>query len=84
LIVYSSTYVFKKGLNMIPHTYADWLRCITVDCGIQLTADYIRERLTELSDPKHPKTAEFTRLYGQPHTQNVLRWFEQAQNERRV
>jgi len=68
---------------MIPHTYADWLRCITVDCRIQLTADYIRERLTEMSDLKHPKTVEFTRLYGQQHTDNVLRWFEQAQNGQR-
>jgi hypothetical protein len=66
---------------MIPHTYADWHRCITVDCGIQLTADYIRERLEGLRNPGHPKTAEFTRLYGPQHTQNVVRWFEQAQKE---
>lgn len=66
---------------MIPHNYADWLRCITVDCGIQLTSTYVAERLHELTDAKHLKTVEFTRLYGQQHTQNVVRWFEQVQNE---
>lgn len=69
---------------MIPHTYADWLRCVTVDCGIKLTSEYIAERLRELSDEKHPKTVEFIRLYGQQHTQNVLCWFEQVQKEANI
>jgi hypothetical protein len=65
---------------MIPHPYTDWSHCITVDCGIQLTMEYIRERLEELRNPGHSKTIEFTSLYIQQHTENVIRWFEQAQN----
>ena len=52
---------------MIPHTYADWLRCITVDCGIQLTSEDIAERLRELAHEKHPKTGAFIRLYSHSH-----------------
>jgi hypothetical protein len=66
---------------MIPLTYAEWLHCITVDCGIKLTNELIAERLAELRDAKSPKTIEFIRLYGLQHTQNVSRWFEQAQKE---
>jgi len=66
---------------MIPQTYPDWLRCITTDCGIRLTPEFIAERLRELSDEKHPKTIEFTRLYGQQHMENVIHWFKKAQTE---
>lgn len=65
----------------LPRSYQDWKRCITVDCGIKLTHEYIEERLRALQDERNAHTAEFIRLYGTAHWQNVMRWFERALNE---
>jgi hypothetical protein len=66
---------------MIPRDYADWRRCIEVDCGLVLSAAYIDERITELSDVAHFRTAQFTRLYGEGHRRRVLEWFARARRE---
>lgn len=63
---------------MIPQTYADWRRCIEVDCGLTLTPSFIAERIEELSDPRRERTAQFVRRYGDAHRQQVLGWFRQA------
>lgn len=63
---------------MIPQTYADWRRCIEVDCGLTLTPQFIAERIDELSDPSRERTAQFVRVYGDAHRQRVLGWFQQA------
>jgi hypothetical protein len=66
---------------MFSSTYQEWLHCITRDCGIELTPSFIERRLAELRDNRHPKTLEFIRLYGERYTQQVIAWFEQAQND---
>jgi hypothetical protein len=63
---------------MIPYTYQDWRHCIQETCKIKLEPNFIRERLLELNDQKHPKTLEFTRHYGEEHTKLVISWFEKA------
>lgn len=64
-----------------PRTYDDWHRCITVDCGIELTSDYVSGRLEALRDPSDRHTAQFVDLYGTEYHAQVLRWFETAAAE---
>ena len=60
---------------MIPETYAQWHRCITVDCGIALTPDFIAQRLAALADTQSQENVRFRRLYGDAHWQRVRTWF---------
>lgn len=64
---------------MIPQTFQEWQRCITVDCGIELNAAYVAERIKILSDAQHQETIKFSARYGEAHTRQVLRWFRQVQ-----
>lgn len=66
---------------MIPDTYAAWRHCIEVDCGIPLTAPYVRERIAALGDPRDFRTEQFQRLYGEAHLARVRGWFAQALTE---
>ena len=68
---------------MIPDTYEEWRHCITVTCGIPLTAAYIEERLRALQSPRDAATARFRKLYGQRQLDLTIRWFEQARAEAR-
>ena len=65
---------------IIPHDYETWHHCITVDCGLELTPDYIQDRITSLQNKKDFRTQQFVRLYGQQHRLNVLSWFQRAQD----
>ena len=64
----------------IPQTYAQWHHCITVECGIPLTRDFIAARLTVWRDADAEETMRFRRLYGDAHWQAVISWFEQAES----
>ena len=64
---------------IIPHNYETWHHCITVDCKIKLTPEFIQERITSLQDDKDFRTEQFIKLYGDQHRQAVLGWFHQAQ-----
>lgn len=64
---------------MLPKTFKEWQHCITVDCGIELNAAYVTERIKILSDLQHKETPKFTKHYGEAHTKQVLRWFQEAQ-----
>jgi len=66
---------------MIPRTYAQWQHCITQECGIPLTADFVAQRLAVWRDSQTQETQHFRRLYGDAHWQAVIGWFEQAQRE---
>lgn len=63
---------------MIPRTYAQWRHCITVECGIPLSADLIAQRLQVWRNPQLEETQRFRRLYGDVHWQAVQAWFVQA------
>ena len=63
---------------MIPETYEAWLRCITVDCGIPLTREYLERRITELKTATSHDVQRFRELYGENHWRRVTGWFEQA------
>ncbi|MEO1017907.1 MAG: hypothetical protein AAFY56_09460 [Pseudomonadota bacterium] len=66
---------------MIPDTYERWRRCITVDCGLELTSAFINTRLAELRDASAHRTRRFVEYYGEDHRTRVITWFEQAQQE---
>ncbi|MDR2330229.1 MAG: hypothetical protein LBE58_11555 [Comamonas sp.] len=66
---------------MIPKTYAQWRHCITVECGIPLSADFIAQRLAVWRNPGLEETRRFRHLYGDAHWQAVQRWFVQAAQE---
>lgn len=65
----------------IPETYEQWHHCITVECGIPLTADYIDQRLAVWRDEKLEETKRFRNLYGTAHWRSVIEWFERAKQE---
>ncbi|HCF1774320.1 TPA: hypothetical protein OM995_001199 [Pseudomonas aeruginosa] len=66
---------------MIPQTYDQWRYCITVECGLPLTAAYIAGRLTVWRNAHSEETLRFRRLYGDAHWQCVRGWFERAQHD---
>lgn len=68
---------------MIPRTYAQWRHCITVECGILLSADFIAQRLVVWRNPQLEETQRFRRLYGDAHWQAVQRWLVQAAQEQK-
>ncbi|AGZ30165.1 hypothetical protein [Burkholderia pseudomallei] len=61
-----------KEEELIPQTYEQWRHCITVECGLPLTATFIAQRLAVWHDAQSEETARFRRLYGAPHWQAVL------------
>lgn len=64
---------------MIPKTFEQWQRCITIDCGIELNAAYVAQRIKVLGDSHHQETQKFILHYGQAHAQQILNWFKQVQ-----
>ncbi|MEM9181985.1 MAG: hypothetical protein AAGB27_02425 [Pseudomonadota bacterium] len=67
--------------DTFPGNYEQWHHCITVECGIPLTADFLAQRLNVWRDEKAEETARFRRLYGDQHWQAVISWFERAKAE---
>jgi len=65
--------------SIIPQTYEQWKHCITIDCGLELTTDYIAERISSLQNNNDHYTQQFVKLYGQQYLNQVLNWFKQAQ-----
>jgi len=66
---------------MIPQTYREWHHCITVECGLSLSADFIQARLAVWRDEKNFETSRFRELYGDTHWRAVIDWFERAARE---
>ena len=69
--------------DLIPETYEHWHHCITVECGIPLTSEYIAERLQVWRDESAGETTRFRQLYGDAHWRSVIAWFERAEAELR-
>jgi hypothetical protein len=68
-------------MTAIPASYQQWKHCIEVECGIQLTAEFIDQRISVLEDTNAEETARFKRLYGDGHWRRVLGWFHTAKGE---
>ena len=67
--------------DITPKNYNEWRHCITADCGLKLTPEYIDERITALNDDKEHYTQQFLKLYGPEYLQQVLSWFAQAKSQ---
>ncbi|MEO0465265.1 MAG: hypothetical protein AAF216_01885 [Pseudomonadota bacterium] len=65
-------------MSIVPQTYEDWQHCITVKCGIPLTADFVAARINELEDPGNYRTKKFIDAWGNDHHAKTLDWFRQA------
>jgi hypothetical protein len=63
---------------MIPQSFPEWHSCITQDCKIQLTKEFIEKRLAVYMDQNNPETKRFKTLYGDNHLTNVINWLQQA------
>jgi len=63
---------------VIPRTYAEWRRCIEVDCGLAITPEFVSARLAALKRNGSEEARRFAGLYGHDHLQRVVGWFEQA------
>ncbi len=63
---------------LIPANYNEWRYCITVKCGLDLSPEFIEERIRQLTDVVDLETARFIELYGDNYRQLVLEWFGRA------
>ncbi|MEM9057965.1 MAG: hypothetical protein AAGD86_10830 [Pseudomonadota bacterium] len=66
-------------MDFIPTTYDQWHHCITVECGIPLTATYVAARIEALQDPRDFHTKRFIERWGSAHHAQTLAWFREAQ-----
>lgn len=64
-----------------PQDYAEWKHCITDECKIPLTAEFVAERLSVWRDEGNGESRRFRQLYGDAYWRAVLGWFEQAESE---
>jgi len=65
----------------IPQNYEQWHHCITVECGLSLTTEFIDERIMSMQDKNTFRTKQFVQLYGSQYHQQVLAWFHQAKEK---
>lgn len=65
-------------MKAIPQTYDEWEHCITVQCGIPLTATFVANRIKALEDEKEFSTQKFIECWGEAHHAKTLEWFRQA------
>lgn len=65
-------------MTVIPQTYDEWEQCITVKCGIPLTADYVAGRIGALEDGGDFHTRKFIERWGTAHHARTLGWFREA------
>lgn len=63
---------------VIPQNYAEWRRCIEVDCGIALTPEFVAMRIDALTRSGSEEARRFAGLYGSDHLQRVIGWFHAA------
>jgi hypothetical protein len=69
---------------MIPQSYSAWKHCITVQCGIPLTVEYLHRRIAELKSATSYDVQRFRQIYGESHWRKVLMWFEMALKEENI
>lgn len=68
-------------MSFVPNTYDAWKHCITVECGIPLTPEYVQERLHALADTSDHNTQRFIDRWGAAHHRRTVAWFEMAAKE---
>jgi preprotein translocase subunit SecA len=74
---------FKKILGHesgipVPSSYDEWSTTLGSIVQVALTKELVDERLAELRDDRSKSTRHFVELYGKPHRDRVVQWFERA------
>lgn len=64
----------------LPQNYEEWVHCITVKCGIELTLEYIEKRIVALQDTADFRTKQYIEVYGSQYHALVLSWFFRAKD----
>ena len=67
--------------NFYLKSFAEWRHVLTENCKIKLTPEYARSRISALKDPLDKSTEEFKAKYGEAYLLQVIKWFEQAEQE---
>lgn len=67
---------------MTPSTYDEWRHGIDVKCGLQLTPEFVQQRLSAFHDDRAHQTQRFREMWGDEHLHQVITWFEKAENDR--
>jgi hypothetical protein len=62
-------------------SYTEWRDALTQRCKINLTKDYARARIDSLRNDSDPHTQEFAAKYGDAYLQQVIQWFERAEQQ---
>lgn len=65
-------------MSPVPQTYEEWEHCITVKCGLALTAEFVSNRIKSLEDRTDLRTQKFIEFWGEAHYAQTLGWFRQA------
>ena len=63
---------------MIPQTFEQWKNCITDDCKVSLTNEFVLSRLSVYLNNENPETKKFISLYGNQHYHNIVSWLKLA------
>ena len=64
-----------------PQNFEEWKYCITVECGIPLSASFITQRLSVLRNESHEETRRFRQRFGDKYWRSVIGWFAEAEQQ---
>jgi hypothetical protein len=67
--------------TLTPLNYDDWKHCITKECGIPLTSEFIEKRIASFEDHNNDYTKKFIEKYGEDYARQVVAWFVLARHE---
>jgi len=68
-------------MSILPKSFQDWKICIEQRCGIPLTPDFAKTRLSIYSNGSLPETQRFVKLYGDEHFSNIKKWLNRVIQE---
>ena len=64
-----------------PQNFEEWKYCITVECGIPLSASFITQRLSVWRNESHEETRRFRQRFGDNYWRSVIGWFAEAERQ---
>ena len=64
-----------------PQNFEEWKYCITVECGIPLSASFITQRLSVWRNESHEETRRFRQRFGDNYWRSVIGWFAKAEQQ---
>ena len=70
-------------MPLIPTNYEEWEHCITVECNIPLTSEFVAQRIEALQNMNDYHTRKFIDRWGQNHHTRTLDWFRAAEQKLR-